>query len=299
MNPSLFLNCSYNEMKALIKHEVYHVISKHHIRARAVRNKYSPLAINLAMDISVNQYIINLPLWSETIEKVRRSYNVQLKEERSMEEYAEEIQKALDKLKKSKDDDKGKPQKMDFMSEYPDLSSAHDFWEKIMETTETDQIEEVLKKMISNVQKGKIPKSVEEIMAKLYSKPEITWSDYLKRMVGTAAYGHKKTVTRKDRRQPERLDLRGRLVDHRAEIAVAIDISGSVSDNEIEQIMAEIFSIVKNSDHKITVIECDDTVQRVYTVNNVKEIKTWNTIFSSFSIYERQEYEECCTCLFY
>lgn len=273
INPALFLSCSFKEMKALIKHEVYHIISKHHIRARALKNMYSPLAINLAMDISVNQYLINLPVWSETIEKVRRSYNVQLKEEKSMEEYADEIQKALNKLKSKRNDEKEKEETRGFSSEIPDISTAHNLWENNMEIIDSQQIDDILNKMAANVQKGKIPKSIEEIIAKFYTAPEITWKDYLKRLMGTAVYGYKKTITRKDRRQMERLDLRGRLSAHRAKIVIAVDISGSVSDKEIESIMSEVFSIVKNYKSEIIIIECDDAVRRVYSVKNIREIK--------------------------
>ena len=42
----------------------------------------------------------------------------------------------------------------------------------------------------------------------------------------------KKTMTRRNRRQPERLDLRGHLRGHRVEIAIAIDISALKTSDE-------------------------------------------------------------------
>ena len=53
--------------------------------------------------------------------------------------------------------------------------------------------------------------------------------------MGTVESNKKKTITRRNRRQPNRLDLRGELRNHKAEIAVAIDISGSISDEEFKQ----------------------------------------------------------------
>jgi predicted metal-dependent peptidase len=85
--------------------------------------------------------------------------------------------------------------------------------------------------------------------------------------------GYRKTVTRKDRRQPDRLDLRGKLSDHAVNIAVAIDISGSMTDTEIDQAMVEIFSIVKDSAGEVTVIECDSEVRRAYKAKDKKDIR--------------------------
>lgn len=273
MNPKLFLECSYVEMKALIKHEIYHIISKHHIRAKAMKKTMGQLAINLAMDISVNQYLINLPSWSETMEKVNQAFDLELNDSQTMEQQAEVIQAALKRLRSAKSSKDQWKFAQELIGEGKDSAASHDYWESVEEKIDPGQIEESLKKLTVNAAKGKVPDSVNEIIAKLYTKPVIKWSDFLKRLVGTTAYGHKKTVTRQDRRQPWRSDLRGSLVDHKAEIIVAIDISGSMTDTELEQIMNEIFGIVRTSEHEITIIECDDKIQRVYNAKTNKDVR--------------------------
>jgi predicted metal-dependent peptidase len=45
-NPAIFLTCSLPEMQALIKHEIYHIMSSHHIRQKSLKDKYSSLAVN-------------------------------------------------------------------------------------------------------------------------------------------------------------------------------------------------------------------------------------------------------------
>jgi len=91
--------------------------------------------------------------------------------------------------------------------------------------------------------------------------------------MGTVEANKKKTITRRNRRQPNRLDLRGELRGHRAEIAVAIDISGSISDEEFKQAIKEVLSIVKNYNQEITIIECDKEIRRTYKVKSVKDVK--------------------------
>jgi len=274
-NPAVFLSCSLLEMQALIKHEIYHIMSGHYIRQRALRHKYSSLAVSLAMDIAINQYIVNLPLWMDNIDSVRNSYNVDLKDELTMEQYADKIQEAIDKLKKetNKNDESDK---LDFEKGYikreHDEETVHDIW-NINDDFDEQAIKETVKKLAENASKGKLPDSIEQLYRELNRKSEVTWKDYLKRLLGTLPAGYKKTITRRDRRQPERLDLRGKLSRHIAEIAVAIDISGSVTDKEIEEIMSEVFSIVRNYPSDITIIECDSDIRRVYKASNIKQIK--------------------------
>ena len=105
------------------------------------------------------------------------------------------------------------------------------------------------------------------------SKGEFPWNLYLKKLMGTVESNKKKTITRRNRRQPNRLDLRGELRGHKAEIAVAIDISGSISDEEFKQAIKEVLNIVKNYNHEITIIECDKEIRRVYKVKSINDIK--------------------------
>ena len=94
----------------------------------------------------------------------------------------------------------------------------------------------------------------------------------LKRYIGTIPHGHKKTRTRLNRRQPERYDISGSINDRIIKLIIAIDTSGSMSKETLERIMIEIFDIVGTRMCKITVIECDARIQRIYTVQSEKDI---------------------------
>ncbi|MPN31406.1 hypothetical protein SDC9_178880 [bioreactor metagenome] len=104
-------------------------------------------------------------------------------------------------------------------------------------------------------------------------KGEIPWNIYLKKLMGTLESKKKKTITRRNRRQPNRLDLKGELRSHIAKITVAIDISGSISDEEFQQAMKEVLSIVKNYNHEITILECDTEIRRSYKIKSIKDTK--------------------------
>lgn len=275
-NPYIFLECSLEEMKALIKHEVYHIMYNHLKRAENIRGKYSDIAINRAMDISINQYINHMPLWADNIQNVSLTYNIDLKRDLTMEEYAKIIQEGINKLKDTKDPEVSQEKMMgddNFIKRTHDPAHAHDVWSESEDSFNLEQIKELTKKTASNAVRGKIPNEFKDIIEELNQKSEISWKDYLRKVVGTLPSGYKKTITRKDRRQPDRLDLRGKLSKQIAQIILVIDISGSITDKEIEQIMIEVFSIVKNYCTEITIIECDNQIRRVYNVKSKKDIK--------------------------
>ncbi|URZ06699.1 vWA domain-containing protein [Clostridium felsineum] len=298
-NPYIFLNCSINEMKALIKHEIYHIMYNHIKRAEKLSKKYSMLAINTGMDISVNQYIDFLPPWSLNIENTKRQYNItELKYDKPLEYYVKVIQENINKKIKKKKDGLEANNEAKIYREFDEMN-IHKIWNETHDKDYENQIEELKNKIIRNAAKGKLPAKVQQYVDYMNRKAEISWQDYLKRAIGTLPKGYKKTITRKDRRQPYRMDLRGKLSNHIIKIVVALDISGSMSDSEIDTAMIEIFDILKNKNYELTIIECDNSVRRVYKVTKSKDIKKKSntkggTSFSPvFEYLHKNRMEDC------
>lgn len=272
-NPLIFLNLNIRQMESTIKHEILHVVSMHIVRAKEIKGRYSTLAINMAMDIVVNKYLNNLPPYATTLEQVNLDYSLKLEPYETFEYYLEKIQTELDLMEP---DDEGVEDDSnnngDIETEYSP-EKTHDIWEDSNEIDE-NTLKEFTEKFIDSAQKGNIPSYLDKLISQLKnSKGELPWNLYLKRLMGTIESNKKKTITRRNRRQPNRLDLRGELRGHKAQIAVAIDISGSISDEEFKQAIKEVLSIVKNYNQEITIIECDDEIRRVYKVKSVKDVK--------------------------
>jgi predicted metal-dependent peptidase len=270
-NPLIFLQLNINQMEGSIKHEIHHVLALHLARAKELERKYSTLAVSMAMDIVANQYIEHLPSYATTLQWVNTKYNLKLEPYNSMEYYVRVIQGELDLLEEDKegeeDDSKG-----DIKDEY-DPKKTHDAWD------ESDDIDDKTMKSFTEKfaelsSKGKVPIQVEAMLKALKgNENEVPWNIYLKKLMGTLESNKKKTVTRRSRRQPNRLDLKGELRGHRAKIAVAIDISGSISDAEFKQAMKEVLSIVKNYNSQVTIVECDNNIKRAYKVKSIKDIR--------------------------
>lgn len=271
-NPIIFLQLNIKQMESTIKHEIHHVLSMHLVRAKKLKGKFSTLAINLAMDIVVNQYLNNLPPYATTLKGVNLKYELNLEPYNSFEYYAENIQNVLNVLEEDDEGDEDDSWGEEATNGY-DPETTHDLWDE-SESIDEKTLREFTQKFISNSEKGTIPIHIEGMIDALKkSKGEIPWNLFLKRLMGTVESNKKKTITRRNRRQPNRLDLRGELRDHKAEIAVAIDISGSISDEEFKQAIKEVLSIVKNYNHEITIIECDKEIKRAYKVKSIKDVK--------------------------
>ena len=276
-NPIIFLNLTLKQMATSIKHEILHVISKHLTRAKEVERTYSTLAINMAMDVVVNQFLDYLPPYATTLESVNLHYELKLKPYETFEYYVDQIQIAMNLQEEDEEGEENDlPQQEEVQNQY-DPAKTHDLWVESDEIDDTT-ISELTEKFIEQASKGNTPIYLEELIAAFKtSKGELPWNLYLNRLMGTIESRPKKTVTRRSRRQPERLDLRGQLRSHKAEVAVALDVSGSISDEEFKQAMKEVLSIVKNYKHQVTVIECDEEIRRIYSVQSMKDLKERST----------------------
>mgnify|MGYP000701796219 FL=1 len=270
-NPIIFLELNMKQMETTIKHEILHIVSQHLIRGKDLKDKYSTLAINMAMDVVVNQHLDYLPPYSITLEYINNKYNLKLDGYRTFEYYLEKIQTELD-LQEENDEGEEIDSNENVAMEF-DIEKTHDSWDESDEIDEKT-LREFTEKIADNSQKGSVPVYLEGMIKSLKnSKGELPWNLYLKKLMGTVEANKKKTITRRNRRQPNRLDLRGELRGHKAEIAVAIDISGSISDEEFKQAIKEVLSIVKNYNQEITIIECDKEIRRAYKVKSVKDVK--------------------------
>lgn len=272
-NPLIFLNLNMKQMESSIKHEILHVLSQHLIRAKELKGRYSTLAINMAMDIIVNKYLDYLPPYATTLEWINTHYSMKLEPYETFEYYVEKIQTELDLQESDEDGEENDADLNDNLESEFRPENTHDIWEDSDEI-DSKTVREFTKKFIDNSLKSEVPAYISDMISALKSsKGELPWNLYLKKLMGTIESNKKKTITRRNRRQPNRLDLRGELRSHKAEVAVAIDTSGSISDEEFKQAIKEVLNIVKNYNHEITIIECDNEIRRTYKVKNIKDIK--------------------------
>lgn len=273
INPLQYLTLEIEQMLTCLEHEVLHIISLHLQRAREFSKDYNPLAINLAMDVTVNNYLQYLPPDAIDLPWVNRQFDLYLKPYETLEYYVEALNKEL-KTKKLSDiitpaDEKeftGFP--LNFSPE-----TAHDLWLD-SDAIDNNTLHQLLERQIEKATRGKLEGRVGNLVAALKKQAhELPWHWYLRKIVGQMPADYKRTMARRSRRQPERIELPGRLRQHQARVAIALDISGSISDAEFKQAMKEVMAIVRVYKQEAVVIECDSEVRRVYKVRTIHDIK--------------------------
>lgn len=272
LNPLLFSSLTLWQMATSIKHEIHHIISLHLTRAKALKNQYSPLALTTAMDLVVNMYLDHLPPYAVTLEHVNTKYKLSLKPYESFEYYVEALQDALNLLeeddKEGEEDGTSSTLQMNY-----DQEKTHDTWEESDEIEE-DVLFEITQKAIDKAKKGEMSPHLQRLLETFsQEKPALPWQLYLKKQLGRIEVGKKRTITRRNRRQPHRLDLRGSLTNHQAKIIVALDTSGSISEAQFQQAMQEVMHIIKHVPYHLSVIACDDEIREVYQVKTAKDLR--------------------------
>lgn len=143
-----------------------------------------------------------------------------------------------------------------------------------------ETIEEIIGNYISKTMesmsektRGLFSSDFAETISKIKKKPVVSWKKELRKFLGNIPYGHAKTIMRLNRRQPNRIDLRGTTTNKIIKLIIAIDTSASMSSSLLEEVLNEIAKIVKARKTEITVIECDTSIKKVYVVKKIKDIQ--------------------------
>lgn len=299
-NPILFLQLDFEGMKKEIIHEILHLFFQHPTEYQKFKNRFSNSALSQALDKDLEDKKNGID--NNSLEEMAGKYqskeeqNEQGKEENSEKEsnlgqrnLEENLSKKRETLENSQEF-KDFPQEMQekiknrlneernqkFPLEKENYEDFHSGWEKNGEF-DPRTINKAFYKIVENVlekDRGLMPVYLDGYFQKLLSgKGELKWQQILKRELGKLPVPYKKTITRKDRRQPKRLDLKGRLPKYICKIFVAIDTSGSMGEKELEYAFNEIFGIIKHSEYKLSVIECDAIIEKIYEVKRKKDVQ--------------------------
>jgi predicted metal-dependent peptidase len=135
------------------------------------------------------------------------------------------------------------------------------------------QIDHQLTEIASEMKKknrGLIPSELESYINGLFeiTEPVIDWKSYLRRFASISP----KVFTKKTRYKPNKRFLNNpalKIKQHKHTL-VAIDTSGSVSDEEVLEFFNEIHHMYKTGT-QVTIIECDAIIQRIYEYNGKLE----------------------------
>lgn len=262
VNPEFFANIPLEEQVAVLKHECKHILHEHIPRAKelapeiynkpdavedAIINTAKHKTLNVAMDCSINPGIPNAP------KEGCFPKNFDLPDNNTMEWYLENL----------KDNEKLK-----HLTEY----DGHSLWAE--SEGEKEELKEKIKSAVNKAAKsaknaGSMSYEDQLLVDRLNYKPR-DWKADLRRFAARSLEILLATSKKKRNRRYGIL-YPGVIKEEKLHIGVAIDTSGSISDEMLSQFMAEVGQIAKSA--IVTVVEADCEVKNSYLYDPKKVYK--------------------------
>jgi predicted metal-dependent peptidase len=248
----------------LLKHELLHIAFNH----LTMHFNFSDKRLaNVAMDMEINQYIDAnmLPEGGITLE----SYpELNLDHKAGCRYYYDALRKAQkDKDEKGTSGSPGMDKLLDGLGNGDDPTN-HD-WEIFDDLSEAErklvdkQTQRVLNQAKEQTVKrqGTVPREIEsQIILEVVVPPKFDWKGFIRRFTGISTRVFTKKIRRKENRRFS--DNPGLKIKMKQHMLLAIDTSGSVSDDELKEFMNEIHHIYKTG-VDITIVQCDTEIRSI------------------------------------
>ena len=245
INPTFFMKLSVDERLFLLLHETLHVCLLHMARL-STRNMRK---WNIAADYVINVVLVERGFVMPKGGLLNYKYSGM---------YSEQVYKLLT-------DEEAENTPVDM-----DLRKGNDSEEAVKEM-EDIIIRASIQSKESGDKPGTIPGEIQLFLDNL-KQPKLPWNRLLQRYLH-AKVNSDYTFTRPNRRFFPAYHLPSLYSEGLSDIAIAVDISGSVADAEFAQFVAEAHSILKRmKPEKITVVQFDTEIKAVHTVKSVMEL---------------------------
>lgn len=274
INEEFWTGLSDDHKMGLLKHELLHIAFGHLVSFSSFSNK--KLA-NVAMDMEINQYIEAswLPEGGINIDDYT---DIQLDRKAGCRYYYDQLLRLQDeKDKNGSTGDQNMDNLLDNIAsgDIPD----HSTWEEFEDMSEAEKklIEKQVQKILQDAKeqtikkRGNVPGEIEGlIVLDEVTKAKFDWKGYLRRFTGTSTKIFTKKIRRKENYRYE--DNPGLKIKMKQHMLLAIDTSGSVSNDELTEFMNEIHHIHK-AGVDITIVQCDTSIRSIEPYKGKNDLK--------------------------
>ena len=277
INPLLFGLYTTDEQIAILKHEMLHIINLHIVRQKDREHK----KWNYASDLSINQLIKNIP--EDGLQPEKFSFEKNL----NAEQYYDLIPTQYtgggggegendgeggesSGGGQGEGEGQGSGEVIDDEQKLKNMIASalqqakngmigdHSKWkESEGDEQAAKEITRQMTETATNKSRGMSPAECSDAIAMLKMKEQINWKKELRRIVGNRKAFSKLTIKKNDRRFPDRKDLRGKTNDHVADILVILDVSGSMSDEELLYGLNETRAIAEKAGAGVKIMQVD------------------------------------------
>lgn len=293
INMDLFKKYPLEQRLGILKHEVLHITNNHVLRTEDRIH----LPWNYSTDCAINQeierdhlpdfaiYPDTFPVKSKIEQKMHAEYYYDLlkDEDNDKEGKSEcsncngtgEVQDTHSDSENGKEGTKtceccngtGHSDSGGYKNSNSKVIDSHNTWQKSQgdKDLQKDVTKGMLEQAINETQKsrGTLPENISEMLSLFTRKPQVDWKKVLKRITSNKKSGKRPTIIRKPRRFKNRPDLKGVQKDRTFTLVVGLDVSGSMTTNEIMQGLNEIHHICKLTNTKMKLIQIDATIHGI------------------------------------
>lgn len=271
VNPEKMSEFTTKQKKAIIIHEIMHLIMQHHQRFSNVFAK-TRLISNYAMDCAINQLIPNLPKDCITLDTIKLlTKNANLEALQPAEYYYRHLMKAYEEYKSGMGNGSGNA------GWEIDDNEAHDkLFEGDLTPFEEALLSEVIDKAIESQKQHNLKHGTEagnNILNVIPQREKCIdknlWKSAISRNFGEYPNGkHEYRCGVQSRRNIDSTYGKKQILESTS-IYVGLDTSGSVSDDILTKFISQINAGMKSNDCSITLIQCDAAVSDVKKVKRI------------------------------
>ena len=275
INPGFWESLSAPHKTGLLKHELLHIAFGH----LTTFSFFSDKALaNVAMDMEINQYIDKeyLPEGGIDIDDYE---DLNLDKKAGCRYYYDKLKTLKDKKQKNGTCGNSSMDKLLNDTENGEGPIDHSTWEDFENLSESEKklIQKQANKILQQAKdqtlkaRGTVPGEIEGLIVLEEIMPaKFDWRNYIRRFSGVSTKVYTKKIRRKEnKRFDENPGLKIKMKQH---MLLAIDTSGSVSDDELKEFMNEIKHIHK-AGVDITVIQCDTKINSIKPYNGKNELE--------------------------
>ncbi|MDW7693304.1 VWA-like domain-containing protein [Flammeovirgaceae bacterium SG7u.111] len=251
----------------VVKHEVLHIVLKHTLADRKGKDAH---LMNIAMDIVVNQYIDRENLPDESV-RMDLFPELNLEKDQTWQYYYDKLTDLNEKLESEY---KGTiaAESLKSIERSSHGLDRHEVWKEIIAQSkvEKDLLEAHVENLIhisnqrtSSKSYGKLPAGLRSYLDSILikEKPLVDWRKVIKLFSESSSRTKiKNTIKRPSKRFGT---VPGIKVRKLKKLLVAVDTSGSVSQEDLGDFFSEIYHIWRQR-AEIQVVECDVKIQNVY-----------------------------------
>lgn len=264
--------------KTVLKHEASHLINKHIFKERRYKSDagINHSLENVAMDCSLNQYI-NQDHIDDIGGVSLNSFKKMLKESKPEQvEAFKDYPYYLELLLKEKEErqNKGKSKEFEKMIKDAQMDDHSGLGEQSVDPVDAAIFDEVIKNAVDQTMRegGTIPGGMEDLI-NVGRGSVIPWQRHISRFINkTKKMNRKKSRTKRNRRYG--IKFAGSTRDFESNILVALDTSGSMTEQDIQKCLREMYKIYEiHNNIGIDIVECDAEITEVFTYNGGRKFK--------------------------